>query len=107
MNHCLPTSCFMTLFLLGGCSLEPTYEKPEAPIDQQWPANTAGECCNGKQAFDKDWRGFVVDERLRQLIDMALANNRSLRQFAASVREAGAGYGGARPGLFPSTKYFS
>lgn len=54
MNSYLPTSWFMSLVLLGGCSLEPTYEKPDAPIDQQWPANAAGECCSGKQAFDKD-----------------------------------------------------
>jgi len=102
MNRRLSTSCFMSLLLLGGCSLEPKYEKPEAPIDQQWPASSASDCCSAKQAFDKDWHGFVLDDRLRQLIDLALKNNRSLRQFEAGVEEARAGYAGAESGLFPS-----
>ncbi|MPQ66332.1 MULTISPECIES: efflux transporter outer membrane subunit [unclassified Pseudomonas] len=102
MNRCVPSTCLMSLFLLSACSLDPPYEKPDAPIDQQWPASSAGACCTAREAFDHDWHGFIVDPRLRTLIELALENNRGLRQFAASVEEARAGYAGAESALFPS-----
>ncbi len=39
-----------------------------------------------------DWTGFVTDASLRQLITLALANNRSLRQTVLDVRAAQAQY---------------
>ncbi|MFJ3484302.1 efflux transporter outer membrane subunit [Pseudomonas sp. NPDC090202] len=97
---CLALSV-LTLVLLGGCSLEPTYERPEAPIDQQWPSNLQG-AADPKLAFQEDWHSFITDPRLRQVIDLALENNRSLRQYAASVEESRAEASGARGALFPS-----
>jgi multidrug efflux system outer membrane protein len=93
----------LTLLLLGGCSLEPKYERPDAPIDQQWPANTqGGGVSESRQVFQEDWHNFITDPRLRQMIDMALVNNRGLRQFAASVEESRAESTGAQASLFPS-----
>ncbi|MFK3795324.1 efflux transporter outer membrane subunit [Pseudomonas sp. NPDC088444] len=102
MNSPLPLTC-LTLLLLTGCSLEPTYERPDTPIDQQWPSNTQGAgASESKQAFQEDWHTFITDPRLRQIIDLALENNRGLRQYAASVEESRAGSDGARASLFPS-----
>lgn len=102
MHTCLASTCVMSVLFLTACSLEPTYEKPDAPIDEQWPAASLDSCCNAKEAFDRDWHGFILDPRLRSLVELALDNNRGLRQFAASVEEARAGYAGTRSGLFPS-----
>ncbi|MDE1165160.1 MAG: efflux transporter outer membrane subunit [Pseudomonas sp.] len=102
MNGYFPTTCLASFLIVGGCSLEPTYQQPDAPIDQQWPANAAAGCCSSKQTFDQDWRGFITDDRLRQLVDLALKNNRGLRQFAASVEESRASYAGASANLFPT-----
>jgi multidrug efflux system outer membrane protein len=101
MNSSLPFTC-LTLLLLGGCSLEPTYQRPDAPIDQQWPANTQGAVADPKLAFQEDWHTFITDPRLRQVIDLALENNRGLRQYAASVEESRAESDGAHASLFPS-----
>jgi multidrug efflux system outer membrane protein len=102
MNKSLSTTCLASLLMLSGCSMEPTYERPDAPIDQQWPQSASADCCSAKQAFEQDWRGFILDNRLRQLIELALNNNRGLRQFAAGMEEARAGYAGARAKLFPA-----
>ncbi|MGV8919230.1 MAG: efflux transporter outer membrane subunit [Pseudomonas sp.] len=101
MNGCLSATCIASLIIVSGCSLEPKYERPEAPIDQQWPDSAYNGCCS-KAAFDQDWHGFIVDQRLKQLIELALNNNRNLRQFAASVEESRASYAGAESDLFPS-----
>lgn len=101
MKGCMSTTCLAYLLIVSGCSLEPKYERPEPPIDQQWPQSSYSGCCS-KTAFEQDWHGFIVDERLRQLIELALNNNRNLRQFAASVEESRASYAGAESNLFPS-----
>ncbi|MDZ3991822.1 efflux transporter outer membrane subunit [Pseudomonas sp. Teo4] len=90
------------LLPLAGCSLEPTYQTPESPIDQAWP-DTAGKVDGtAHAAFTQDWRQFISDARLRQLIERALVNNRDLQQVAASVAEARATYQGASAARFPS-----
>ncbi len=102
MKNCLPGTCLASLLMVSGCSLEPAYQPPDPPIDQAWPSNTNGACCVGRQAFEQDWHTFISDERLRQLIELALANNRGLRQFAANVDESRASFNGASAALYPS-----
>jgi multidrug efflux system outer membrane protein len=48
------------------------------------------------------WRGFVTDEKLQQVIAMALENNRDLRLAALNVEMARALYGIQRDALFPA-----
>jgi multidrug efflux system outer membrane protein len=48
------------------------------------------------------WREFFADERLQQIIDMALNNNRDLRLAALNVERARALYGIRRAEVFPS-----
>ncbi len=102
MSNRLRGTCLASLLMVSGCSLEPTYQPPEPPLDQAWPANASGACCEGRQAFEQDWHTFISDQRLRQLIDLALANNRGLRRFAASVDESRASFNGASAALYPS-----
>lgn len=73
---------------LGGCSLAPTYQRPEAPIAQQWSADDS----QAVSARTLDWQAFIVDPELRRLVDMALANNRSLRQSLLDIEQARAQY---------------
>ncbi len=63
---------------LGGCSLMPAYVRPASPVPQAYPTPLA-ETANATAAADTGWRDFFADERLRQLIALALANNRDLR----------------------------
>jgi multidrug efflux system outer membrane protein len=82
-------SCAAAL-LLGGCSLTPPYERPAAPVPDAWPQSTA--VSGPVAAADIDWRAFFADERLKQLIELALRNNRDLRVAVLNIEQARAQY---------------
>ena len=77
--------------LLGGCSMIPTYERPAAPVAATFPGQTATEPA-GQAAADIDWRDFFSDPRLKQLIELALQNNRDLRVAVLNIEQARAQY---------------
>lgn len=81
----------LALGLLVGCSLAPPYERPPAPVPEEWP-DGADEGSTSEAAPHLDWQAFVVDPTLRDLIDLALANNRDLRQSLLNVEAARAQY---------------
>jgi multidrug efflux system outer membrane protein len=56
---------------------------------------------NVTNAVDIPWRYFVKDERLREVVDQALHNNRNLRKAIASIESARAQYRIQRASLFP------
>ena len=93
--------------LLAGCSLAPTYERPDAPIPSQYPA-TAGAQADFASvdparvaAADLGWREFFRDPYLKALIDIALRNNRDIRIAASRVREAQSQFGIQQSELIP------
>lgn len=87
------------LWLLSGCTMIPKYERPPAPVASQFP--TAKDSKEG-QAADLAWRSFFAEERLRKLIECALANNRDLRVAMLNVEQSRAQYRITRSALFPS-----
>lgn len=83
---------------LAGCSLAPEYERPVAPVPTSFPYAEAMGDAGADQtasgyAADLGWREFFTDERLRDLIGLALDNNRDMRIAVARVEEARAQYG--------------
>ncbi|MCU0554382.1 MAG: efflux transporter outer membrane subunit [Syntrophales bacterium] len=89
--------------LLGGCSLAPTYTRPEAPVPASWPASSGPQADNTKQAAaDVPWKEFIVDEKLQKVIGLALSNNRDLRVAALNVQRTQALYRIQRAELLPS-----
>ncbi|GAB3331793.1 AdeC/AdeK/OprM family multidrug efflux complex outer membrane factor [Bordetella tumulicola] len=94
---------------LAGCSLAPTYERPEAPVSANYPTGDAyaqpgqaqGATAQAPVA-DIGWRDFYSDPLLQQLISMALTANRDLRVAALNVEEARAQYRIQRADLLPS-----
>ncbi|MCY1342495.1 Outer membrane protein OprM [compost metagenome] len=91
--------------LLGGCSMIPDYQRPEAPVDAAWPEGEAysqGEAQVTSAAADLDWREFFQDPALRQLVQLALDNNRDLRTAALNVEAYRSLYRIQRSELFPS-----
>ncbi|MDU9403947.1 efflux transporter outer membrane subunit [Pseudomonas sp. zfem004] len=85
-NRVLPLVLALTL---AGCSLAPTYERPEAPVPAQW-GDAGGH--QGPMVDQLDWQAFIVDPVLRQLVGAALGNNRSLRQTLLDIDQARAQY---------------
>ena len=92
--------------LFGGCSLAPEYRRPEVPVPETWPAGPAydnAEDAPGAPApAQLPWRRFFADERLVQVIETALENNRDLRIAALNVQRARAIYGIQRAALYPA-----
>ena len=69
-----------TVALLAGCvNLAPDHQRPEAPVAPQWPQGPGAESADAKAATELQWQQFFRDERLKQLIELALKNNRDLR----------------------------
>lgn len=94
-----------TSLLLAGCmSLAPRYERPAAPVPTQWPAasSPAALAAGGTAAADLAWSGFFADDRLRALIELALANNRDLRVATLNIERARALYQIQRSATLPT-----
>jgi len=109
--------------LLAGCSFIPDYQRPPAPVAQQWPqqplapaATTAEEPASAASAAsaadmaaaDLSWQQFFTEPAtpenagLRQIIELALAGNRDLRVAIANIEQTRAQYQIQRANLFPT-----
>lgn len=87
----LGLSVLAVALLTAGCSMAPAYERPPAPVSEEWTDGTT-RTPMGEVASHLDWHAFVVDKTLRNLIDLALVNNRDLRQTLLNVEAARAQY---------------
>ncbi len=83
-----------TSLVLAGCaSMAPKYERPAAPVDAAFPgAGDAAGVAGGAMAADIPWQSFFSDPRLKQLIGIALTNNRDLRAAGLAIEQARALY---------------
>jgi len=94
----------VTAFILGGCSLIPNYQTPEAPVAAQWPQGPAYSPTESAEvaAAEQGWRQFFNDPALQQLIQTSLVNNRDLRVAALNIDAYRAQYRIQRADLFPA-----
>jgi multidrug efflux system outer membrane protein len=96
----------------AGCTMAPKYERPAEPVSTTFPQGgvyatqpgpvSAERSAHGAAATDIGWRDFFVDERLKQLIEIALKNNRDLRVSVLNIQAARAQYQITRSELFPA-----
>jgi outer membrane protein, multidrug efflux system len=86
----------LVLVLAAGCTLAPRYERPAAPV-----ANEFGAAGGSLAAADQGWRAMFGDPRLQSLIALALDNNRDLRVAALQVELTRAQYRIERADLLP------
>lgn len=86
------------VMLLAGCSFIPPFERPAAPVPEQWPSKVGA----GETAPPGDWSAYFADPQLQKLIAAALDHNRDLRIALARVEEARALAGIARADRFPT-----
>lgn len=95
---CLPLSAS----LLAGCvainpmaSMSPPYIQPAAPVPTVWPGAPTSGAANqpGEKAVAQiPWQDFFGEAQLRQLISLALENNRDLRVATLNIERARALY---------------
>ncbi|WP_063534019.1 efflux transporter outer membrane subunit [Burkholderia sp. MSMB1589WGS] len=94
---------------IAGCSMEPAYHRPDAPIPSAYPNGPAYSTSDAQRtapsepvAPDLGWRNFLADAQLQQLVALALANNRDLRVATLDIDEARALYRIQRAAQFPA-----
>jgi len=95
----------IAVICLAGCSMQPNYVRPEAPISAAWPTGPAYKnntsVADKAAATDLKWNEFFVGPQLQKLIGLALANNRDLRVAALNVEKSRAQFRIQRADLLP------
>lgn len=90
---------------LAGCgSLVPPVGSPQAPLRENFRAEAVAEAPLASAAEASEWDGFFIDERLRRVVGLALAGNRSLRASVAAVERARAQYGITESNRWPDLR---
>jgi len=82
---------------LAGCRLGPDYQQPEMTLPQMWRQ----EAPPGPTVSDTAWWDLFQDDTLRELVTIALNENKDLGIAAARVSEARARYGFTHADQFP------
>ena len=102
------TLAVLLVLSLSACvNLAPDYARPQIPTPDTWPEGpayqqTLAARSDSLMVADIGWRDFFLNDRLRQIIEMALENNRSLRIAALNVEKVRAMHQLQRSQLFPS-----
>lgn len=86
-------------FALGGCSLNPTYQRPDAPVPAKFPGSTDARAAGAEQLR---WDAYFNDARLKKLIRLSLDNNRDLRVAVLNVEATRAAFQVQRADRFPT-----
>jgi outer membrane protein, multidrug efflux system len=93
----------LLLVFLNSCTLAPKYTTPEAPVPADWPAYKQTKTADGNStALELKWQNFFADEKLRNVIDLSLTNNRDLRIAALNIEKTRALYQIQRSELLPT-----
>lgn len=88
--------------ILTGCNLQPHYERPELPVSKRWGSDDhLKEAPKTALASETGWQTYFVDDQLRQLIGLALENNRDLKVSVLNVESARASFKVERSALVP------
>ncbi|HTT04670.1 MAG TPA: efflux transporter outer membrane subunit [Steroidobacteraceae bacterium] len=91
--------------VLCACTLQPPYHRPSSGAGNLWPTGPAYAqqpvSSAEMPAADVGWQEFFSDPQLRELIGIALQNNRDLRVAALNIEQAQAQYRVQRSALFP------
>ncbi len=83
--------------------MAPDYNRPAAPVADQFPAlSAAAVSASATPASEIDWQSFFTDPKLKQLIEIALQNNRDLRIAVLNIEQARAQYQIRRADQFPT-----
>ncbi len=97
----------LTLFALSGCTpLIPNYVRPSPGIEAIFPTtaqsvNKGTRDASPVEVITLPWQEFVVDSSLREVLDLALSNNKDLRIAALQIEKAQAQFNVSQSTLFP------
>ena len=86
------------VLILSGCTMIPKYKQPDSTVATQYPGVAA---TNASHAAEISWTNFFADERLKQLIALALTNNTDYQVAVLNVEQSRAQYRITRSASFP------
>ncbi|MHB1053922.1 MAG: multidrug transporter [Hydrogenophilales bacterium 17-61-9] len=86
--------------LASACTMMPDYQRPVAPVPANFP--NAPQASTATPADAIVWRDYFAHAQLRDVIALALANNRDLRVAALNIEKARAQHRIQRADLFPA-----
>ncbi|MEI6734609.1 MAG: efflux transporter outer membrane subunit [Comamonadaceae bacterium] len=93
---------FLLALALSGCSsMAPPLAQPALPVAASFPEQPAGATAIAAVPLPQ-WQTFFVDERLRQLITLALQNNRDLKLAVLNIEQARTQFDLRRADQWPS-----
>jgi multidrug efflux system outer membrane protein len=93
----------IALAVLAGCTMEPHYQRPAAPVPPTWPQGPAySPADRSVAAAAPGWHNVFRDPRLQKLIGQGLASNRDLAITMANVAAARAQYRIQRAQILPT-----
>lgn len=92
-------ACMCIPLLLGGCTLAPTYQRPAAPVPNEYHKGAA---LYGQAGTEIGWKQFFTDPTMQKLIQAALDNNRDLRVAMLNIEKVRAQYRIQRADLLPT-----
>ena len=104
-NATLLAVALSALSALSACSMAPRYQQPTVMVAPTFPSantNVALAQTGAVAASNLGWQEYFADARLRQLIELALANNKDLRVAALNVEAVRAQYAIARADRLPA-----
>lgn len=127
LNNRVLATFVLAVFILGGCTMAPKYERPDIPVPDEFPdyPEYQGIGAEGKprpprptrprsnppteRATDElpapgnvTWREFYTDPNMQRLIDYALENSRDLRMAVLNMEATRALYQIQRADLLPN-----
>ena len=100
---CTTALTILAMGALTGCAnLAPDFTRPAAPIPEAWPETGRAVVGNGHALAEIGWQDFFTDNRLKQLVELSLQNNRDLRVAALNIERARVQYQIADANRFPA-----
>lgn len=91
--------------LMAGCSMAPTYKRPEMPVEASWPGyvpDASAPVADKELAARLSWEQYFTDPNIRNLISLALENNRDMRIALLNIESARGAYRIQRADQMPS-----
>lgn len=98
------TASALALLVLAGCtSLAPDYARPTLPVPATLNGTNVSEGAPlAPETGPMGWQDFLQEPRLRELVALALQNNRDLRVAVLAIEKARAQYGVEQSNRFPA-----
>ncbi|WP_038056816.1 efflux transporter outer membrane subunit [Thermodesulfobacterium hydrogeniphilum] len=95
----------ISLTVLCSCSFIPKYKRPAMPVEKKFPDKGVYKNIsfgNETNVSKIKWQDFIKDPKLKEVVKLALKNNRDLRLAILNVEQARALYGIKAAELYPS-----